>query len=56
MKKKEDRCPTYVGVNCVGGYCPKALQEGKTVKCEDCFYYNGCEDCALRGTEYCTES
>lgn len=57
------RCPNYVGVTCVNGNCPMALAEeyeeycmDVVSKCDDCFYYEGCEDCALDGTEYCPES
>lgn len=53
------RCRDYVGVACVDGSCPKAnaeeYEEGcmdVISRCEDCFYYKGCEDCALSGTEY----
>lgn len=51
-------CERYVGVACVDGTCPKANEEEYverwTVKnCEDCFYNQGCEDCALFDTEYC---
>lgn len=54
------RCPNYVGVTCVNGCCPIALAEeyeergmDAVSKCDDCFYYRGCDDCALDGTEYC---
>ena len=54
------RCKNYVGVACVDGSCPMANMEEYEErcmpvvrKCEDCFYYEGCEDCALDGTEYC---
>lgn len=57
---KKQRCKSYVGVACVDGTCPVALQEEyeercvPTIKnCRDCFYYKGCEDCALKDTEYC---
>lgn len=56
----EKRCKRYVGVSCVDGACPVANREAyeevciPTIKnCKDCFCYKGCEDCALRGTEYC---
>lgn len=59
-RTKEKRCRDYVGVACVDGTCPAALREEyeerciPTVKnCRDCFYYKGCEDCALKDTEYC---
>lgn len=45
-------CKNYVGVACVDGSCPKAnidkyIECGMDAirKCEDCTYYNGCEDC-----------
>ena len=54
------RCKDYVGVACVNGTCPQARREeyeerGMFVpqKCDDCWMYRGCEDCALYGTEYC---
>jgi len=57
---KTKRCKEYVGVACVDGSCPKANAEEYAERCmdvisdcDDCFYYKGCEDCALRDTEYC---
>lgn len=57
---KKTLCNAYVGVACVNGTCPIANSEdyeeyGIPVvsKCEECFYYNGCDDCALYNTEYC---
>ena len=56
MKK---HCKNYVGVSCVDGSCPRTIAEEHEemaipkVTCEDCYYYKGCEDCALNGTEYC---
>lgn len=54
------QCGNYVGVSCVNGSCPIALADeyaecGMDVirDCKDCGHYRGCEDCALRGTEYC---
>lgn len=56
------RCKNYVGVVCVDGTCPMANREeyeeccmSLINNCEDCFYYKGCEDCALSGTEYCVK-
>lgn len=53
-------CKSYVGVSCVDGSCPIALREEYEeacmpvlYKCEDCWMYKGCEDCALEGTKYC---
>lgn len=57
------QCRDYVGVACVDGRCPKVQAEeyeefGMTVirNCADCFFYEGCKDCALSGTEYCDKS
>lgn len=54
------RCKAYVGVSCVDGSCPIANMEEYeercvplVKRCEDCFYYKGCEDCGLCDTEYC---
>lgn len=55
------QCREYVGRACVDGSCPIARAEeyeeyGMPVikSCIDCFYYEGCEDCCLCGTEYCS--
>lgn len=49
-------CSYYVGVSCVNGMCPKACQDAcEDIDCEDCYYYEGCTDCALYDTEYCPE-
>ena len=55
-----ERCPDYVGLACVDGTCPIASKEryGEysilTIDhCNECFYYKGCEDCALADTEHC---
>lgn len=54
------RCGDYVGVACVDGTCPKANMDEYSIKdmdvitnCDECYFYKGCEDCALNGTEYC---
>lgn len=53
------RCINYVGFTCVSGYCPNALayeypEYGYShCTCEECGYYEGCNDCALYGTEMC---
>lgn len=48
-------CKDYVGVVCVNGTCPKALEEVPfTFNCDDCFFNDGCADCALLNTEYCS--
>lgn len=51
---KPEYCPDYVGVACVDGTCPVANCEEYTERCmpvisccRDCFYYKGCEDCAI---------
>lgn len=53
-------CKQYVGLACIDGSCPIANADEYAErcmdvvrKCEDCHYYNGCEDCALHNTEYC---
>lgn len=58
--KQTLRCKNYVGVTCVNGNCPRVNIEEYEERyiplissCEDCFYYEGCEDCALDGTEHC---
>ena len=57
------RCREYVGVACVDGTCPMANREEYAERCIDvvdncreCWMYKGCEDCALKGTEYCPEA
>ena len=57
------RCERYVGITCVNGCCPVALAEEYAERgmdvirdCADCFYYEGCEDCAWFGTEDCENS
>lgn len=54
------RCKSYVGLACVDGSCPIANAEEYAErcmdvisKCDDCFYYEGCKDCALADTDYC---
>lgn len=55
----ERRCPGYVGVTCVNGSCPNALADEypeygyEHCTCDECGYYKGCEDCALKGTSHC---
>lgn len=51
---KPEYCPDYVGVACVDGTCPAANREEYTERCmpvisccRDCFYYEGCKDCAI---------
>ena len=47
-------CPDYVGRACVDGTCPAARQEECEERgipviycCQNCFYYEGCKDCAI---------
>lgn len=54
-------CNGYVGTSCVDGSCPKANWEEYIERdipavrtCDQCYYYYGCKDCAMQGTEYCT--
>lgn len=42
----EEICKGYCGVVCVSGYLCKG-------DCDNCFFYNGCEDCCFVDTEYC---
>ena len=56
----EKRCRNYVGVACIDGTCSKANAEEYEERCipvikncRDCYFYRGCDDCALFGTEYC---
>ena len=58
----EKYCSNYVGLSCIDGTCPVANAEEYeergiplTKSCRYCFYYEGCKDCMLVGTEYCTE-
>lgn len=54
-----DYCYGYIGVSCVDGTCPvaRAEEEGyfMQMKCDDCFYYRGCEDCAAPYYKCCPE-
>lgn len=56
------KCKNYVGVACVDGSCPKTIKEeyeeqgSSALNCSQCFFYRGCEDCALAGTEHCNGS
>lgn len=53
------RCINYVGVTCVNGSCPNALANEypeygyEHCDCKECWYYKGCTDCALYGTDMC---
>lgn len=51
MKKdKQTYCHGYIGLACVTGSCPNAIEDedGRKhrIKCKDCWFYKGCEDCA----------
>lgn len=53
-------CKDYVGLACINGTCPKANSEEYEERCipvirncGECYFYMGCEDCALADTEYC---
>ena len=51
MKKdKQTYCHGYIGEACVFGSCPNAIEDEDghkhRIKCKDCFFYKGCEDCA----------
>ena len=54
-------CSCYCGVACVDGNCPIAnrdeyYERGMDVphSCEDCYRYEGCDDCAFFGTDICS--
>lgn len=64
-------CKGYCGITCVNGYCPNALSNydadrdddayacyhlDKPVKCNECGYYKGCEDCCFFGTDMCIDA
>lgn len=56
-------CKSYVGLSCADGSCPIAIAEEyaeygiacmyEIKGCDDCPYYNHCEDCAFYGTDIC---
>lgn len=55
-----ERCKRYCGDTCVNGSCPIALRDEYAERgydivhyCDECLYYEGCEDCAFADTEYC---
>lgn len=57
------RCPNYVGVSCVDGSCPKALQDEYQERgipcvwrCSDCRLYEGCKDCAFVRGQICMKT
>lgn len=53
------KCSDYCGAACIDGSCPNAWREEhpeffqdvygtlKPLKCKDCSYNNGCEDCCI---------
>ena len=56
-------CRDYVGISCVDGTCPMAnppehMEAARFSRktCRSCFSYEGCRDCALAGTEYCSSN
>ena len=57
-----ERCKSYVGITCVDGSCPKANADEYAERCYDvvhscdeCGFYKGCEDCALKDTTLCEQ-
>lgn len=53
------RCPTYKGIFCMYGRCPKEYPQygHKPCSCDECEHYKGCEDCYFNDKiEYCSES
>lgn len=53
-------CRRYVGVHCIDGSCPKAMEEEYAdrcmdiiTSCEECLFYYGCKDCGWWGTSVC---
>lgn len=52
-------CTGYIGVACVDGRCPGAQEDEdgrkRRMKCDNCWYYNGCEDCAAPFYKCCPE-
>jgi dUTP pyrophosphatase len=55
-----ERCVNYCGITCVNGYCPNALATEypeygyEHCTCEECGFYDGCQDCTFRNTPMCT--
>lgn len=52
-------CVGYIGAACVDGHCPGAQEDedGRRLpmKCDKCWYYKGCEDCAAPYYRCCPE-
>lgn len=53
-------CRGYCGAACIDGSCPIANAEERAERCmplldtcEECWYYQGCEDCAFEHEGYC---
>lgn len=46
---KDKFCPEYCGVACVNGTCPQI--ENTRYRCDECWLYEGCEDCAFNGED-----
>lgn len=53
-------CHGYCGVACIDGSCPIALRDEYAERgyyvvhsCDECSYYQGCEDCAFDGDSRC---
>lgn len=49
-------CKNYLGVSCIDGSCPNAIAEElpyEKIKCEDCWRYKGCADCAMPDMDNC---
>ena len=54
----KEKCLDYCGPFCVNGLCPAIDKPGPLEQyCENCFFYNGCEDCVSReiGCSECVE-
>lgn len=51
-------CFNYVNSACIYGRCPKCSHDyltpyNKIAKCNECFYYNACDDCIFFKSIYC---
>lgn len=53
-------CRRYLGVHCIDGSCPRAMEEEYAdrcmdivTSCEECPFYYGCVDCGWWGTSIC---
>lgn len=61
--KRTRVCKGYCGVACIDGSCPIANREEYEWReydvinsCDDCHYYEGCEDCCWENTEMCVKN